>query len=89
LLILFPPVLLKILRLKDPRIVQLFTPLKSCIIVKRLESFETLVDKYSENQPEEARNKEISKCTQAHIIAIDVEHITGKEVIEFVKAKRE
>lgn len=56
---------------------------------ERLESFTALVDKYSGNQPEEARNKEISKCTQAHIIAIDVEHITGKESIEFVNAKRE
>jgi nitroimidazol reductase NimA-like FMN-containing flavoprotein (pyridoxamine 5'-phosphate oxidase superfamily) len=55
---------------------------------ERLESFAALVDKYSGNQPEEARNKEISKCTQAHIIAIDIEHITGKEAIEFVNAKR-
>lgn len=55
---------------------------------ERLESFAALVDKYSGNQPEEAKNKEISGCIQAHIIAIDVEHITGKEAIEFVKAKR-
>ncbi|MDQ1253676.1 MAG: uncharacterized protein QG646_2863 [Euryarchaeota archaeon] len=55
---------------------------------ERLESFAALVDKYSGNQPEEAKNKEISRCTQAHIIAIDIEHITGKEAIEFVKAKR-
>ncbi|HOW14048.1 pyridoxamine 5'-phosphate oxidase family protein [Methanosarcina sp.] len=54
---------------------------------ERLESFAALVDKYSGNQPEEAKNKEISGCTQAHIIAIDIEHITGKEAIEFVKAK--
>lgn len=52
------------------------------------ESFKALVEKYSEDQTEEARNKEISKCTQAHIIAIDVEHITGKEAIEFVNAKK-
>jgi nitroimidazol reductase NimA-like FMN-containing flavoprotein (pyridoxamine 5'-phosphate oxidase superfamily) len=55
---------------------------------ERVESFAALVDKYSGNQPEEARNKEISKCSQAHIIAIDVEHITGKEAIEFVNAKK-
>jgi nitroimidazol reductase NimA-like FMN-containing flavoprotein (pyridoxamine 5'-phosphate oxidase superfamily) len=53
-----------------------------------LESFAALVDKYSGNQPEEAKNTEISRCTQAHIIAIDVEHITGKEAIEFVNAKK-
>lgn len=55
---------------------------------ERVESFTALVDKYSGNQPEEARNKEISRCTQAHIISIDIEHITGKEAIEFVKTKR-
>lgn len=56
---------------------------------ERLESFAALVEKYSGNQSEEARNKEISRCKQAHIIAIDVEHITGKESIEFVNAKRQ
>jgi len=53
-----------------------------------LESFAALVEKYSGNQPEEARNKEISRCKQANIVAIDVEYITGKEAIEFVNAKR-
>ena len=53
-----------------------------------LESFAALVEKYSGNQPQEAKNKEISRCKQAHIIAIDVEHITGKEAIEFVNTKR-
>lgn len=56
---------------------------------ERLESFAALVEKYSGNQSEEARNKEISRCKQAHIIAIDVEHITGKESIEFVNVKRQ
>ncbi|AAM32678.1 pyridoxamine 5'-phosphate oxidase family protein [Methanosarcina mazei] len=56
---------------------------------ERLESFTALVEKYSGNQSEEARNKEISRCKQAHIIAIDVEHITGKESIEFVNVKRQ
>jgi len=53
-----------------------------------LESFAALVEKYSGNQPEEAKNKEISRCKQAHIIAIDIERMTGKEAIEFVNAKR-
>jgi len=56
---------------------------------ERLESFTALVEKYSGNQSEEAKNKEISRCKQAHIIAIDVEHITGKESIEFVNVKRQ
>lgn len=52
-------------------------------------AFKALVEKYSGDQPEESKHKEISECTQSCIIAIDVEHITGKEAIEFVKAKRQ
>jgi len=52
-----------------------------------LEAFKALVEKYSGDQPAEAKHKEITECTQSHIIAIDIEHITGKEAIEYVKAK--
>ena len=52
-----------------------------------LEAFEALVEKYSGDQPEQAKHKEITGCTKAYIIAIDVEHITGKEAIEYVNAK--
>lgn len=54
---------------------------------ERMEAFRALVEKYSGDQPEEAKNREITGCTQAFVIAIDVEHITGKEAIEYVKAK--
>lgn len=54
---------------------------------EHLEAFKALVEKYSGDQPEEAKHKEIAGCAQAYIIAIDVEHITGKEAIEYVKAK--
>jgi nitroimidazol reductase NimA-like FMN-containing flavoprotein (pyridoxamine 5'-phosphate oxidase superfamily) len=56
---------------------------------ERLEAFMALVRKYSGDQPEEAQRKEIAGCTQAYIIAIDIEHITGKEAIEYVKAKKQ
>ena len=52
-----------------------------------LEAFAVLVEKYSGDQPEEAKHKEINGCTQTYIIAIDVEHISGKEAIEYVKTK--
>ncbi len=55
---------------------------------ERLEAFMALVKKYSGDQPEEAQHKEIAGCTQAYIVAIDVEHITGKEALEYVKAKK-
>lgn len=54
---------------------------------ERLEAFGALVEKYAADQPEEANQMEIAKCTQAYIVAIDVEHITGKEAIEYVRAK--
>lgn len=56
---------------------------------ERLEAFRALVEKYSGDQPEEAKHKEITGCTRAYIIAIDIEHMTGKEAIELVRAKRQ
>ena len=55
---------------------------------ERLEAFAALVKKYSGDQPQEARHKEITECTHAYIIAIDIEHITGKEALEYVKARK-
>jgi len=52
------------------------------------EGFKTLVDKYSGDLPEEANIKEIQGCKTSHIIAIDIEHITGKEAIEYVRGKQ-
>jgi uncharacterized protein len=52
-----------------------------------LEAFKTLVEKYSGNQPEEKKQEMIAGCTKAYLIAIDIEHITGKEAMEYVKAK--
>lgn len=50
--------------------------------------FRALVEKYSGDQPEEAKIKEIEGCSRSLVIAIDVEHLTGKEAIEFVQAKK-
>ncbi len=55
---------------------------------EHLEAFRALVEKYSGSQPEEAKHKEVTGCANAYIIAIDVEHITGKEAIEYVNAKK-
>ena len=53
------------------------------------EAFKALVEKYSGDQPEEAKQNEISKCNGAHIIAIDIEHMTGKESIEYVRTRKQ
>lgn len=50
-------------------------------------AFQALVEKYSGDQPEEIKRKEIEGCGKACIVAIDIEHITGKESIEYTKAK--
>ncbi len=52
-----------------------------------LDAFKALVKKYSGDQPEESKQNEINKCNQAYIIAIDIDHITGKESIEYVRIK--
>lgn len=51
------------------------------------EAFKALVEKYSGDQPEESKNKEITGCKKSYIIAIDIDHMTGKEAIELVEAK--
>ncbi len=53
---------------------------------EQLEAFKAFVEKYSGDQPEEAKHNEIAGCMQAYIIAIDIEHITGKEAKEYIKA---
>ncbi len=54
---------------------------------ERLEAFKALAEKYSGDQPEGDRNKKINECTEAYIIAIDVEHISGKQAIEYVTGR--
>lgn len=56
---------------------------------ERLEAFRALVEKYSGNQPEEIKQKVVEKCIKACIVAIDIEHMTGKEAKEFIEAKRQ
>lgn len=53
-----------------------------------VEGFKALVEKYSGDQPEDAKLKEIMGCKQSLTIAIDIEHITGKEAIKYVQAKK-
>ncbi|MDR1496153.1 MAG: pyridoxamine 5'-phosphate oxidase family protein [Clostridiales Family XIII bacterium] len=50
---------------------------------ERRKAFEVLVEKYSGDRPEEEKRKTIDDCERAHIVAIDVEHITGKEAAEY------
>jgi nitroimidazol reductase NimA-like FMN-containing flavoprotein (pyridoxamine 5'-phosphate oxidase superfamily) len=33
-------------------------------------------------------HKQVTHCDQCHLIAIDIEHVTGKEAIEYVRAGR-
>ncbi|MGE4454406.1 MAG: pyridoxamine 5'-phosphate oxidase family protein [Sphaerochaeta sp.] len=47
-------------------------------------AFHSLVDKYAADQPPEERSKEVEHCSQAIIIAIDIDHITGKQAKELM-----
>jgi len=53
-----------------------------------VKGFEALVEKYSGERPAEEKKKEITECARSHIIAIDIEHLTGKEAQELVKEKK-
>ena len=52
------------------------------------QGFKALVEKYSGDMPEDANHEKITECTRSHIVAIDIEYITGKEAIELVNAKK-
>ena len=52
------------------------------------EAFYALVEKYSGDQPEEDKVREIEGCSHSYIIAIDVAHISGKASIELIKVKQ-
>ena len=53
---------------------------------ERLRAFRALVEKYSGDQPEEEKEREIMGCNKSHIIAIDIEHLTGKQAVEYAKS---
>lgn len=64
-----------------------FARITRLLMCQALDVYKALVDKYSGDQPKEEKQKEITGCMNAYIIAIDVEHITGKEAIEYVNSK--
>ncbi len=45
------------------------------------------MEKYSGDQPEEDKREEVANCSHSLIVAIDVEHITGKAAIELLGKK--
>lgn len=52
---------------------------------ERLQAFRALMGKYSGDQPEAAKQQELAKCGRALIVAIDIEHLTGKQAKELLK----
>jgi len=53
-----------------------------------LEAFRALVEKYSGDMPEDDKLKQVRECTRAYIVAIDIDHVTGKEAKELVEGKK-
>ncbi|MBM7558728.1 pyridoxamine 5'-phosphate oxidase family protein [Marinitoga litoralis] len=50
---------------------------------EKTEAFWALVEKYSSNRPKDEKEKMINNCDSSHIIAIDIEHISGKESFQY------
>ncbi|KAF2955719.1 pyridoxamine 5'-phosphate oxidase family protein [Marinitoga sp. 38H-ov] len=46
---------------------------------EKIEAFRALVEKYSSERPQDEKEKMINNCTNSHIVAIDIEYISGKE----------
>jgi uncharacterized protein len=49
-----------------------------------LDAFYALVEKYSGDQPESSKRKEVAECSHAYIISIDIDHISGKQAKELM-----
>ena len=55
---------------------------------ERRDAFLALTAKYSADQPREKQEAEVGGCTQAILIGVEIDHMTGKEAIEYVKASQ-
>jgi hypothetical protein len=53
---------------------------------ERTTALEAMIAKFAGDQPEEEKRKRAG-CVKAHIVAIDIEQMTGKEHLEYAKAK--
>ena len=51
---------------------------------ERTRVLRALAEKYSPDRPAEEREREVSSCTRALIIGIEIEHMTGKQAKEYV-----
>lgn len=56
---------------------------------ERQQAFLALIEKYSGDQLDAAKQQEMAKCDRAVIVAIDIEHLTGKQAKELLKVKGE
>ena len=52
---------------------------------ERTSAFLALAAKYSGSLPETSRREEVARCRQALIIGISIDHMTGKEAIEYAR----
>ncbi len=52
------------------------------------EGFQALIDKYTAELPPDRNKRELDNCTGTLIVAIDIDHITGKEAIEIINERK-
>lgn len=55
---------------------------------ERRQALTAMTEKYSGDLPQDARQQAVDRCANALVMAIDIEHLTGKEAIEFVNARK-
>jgi len=56
---------------------------------EKMHALRALAEKYSMDYPERTEDEIDHKFDKLHMVSIDVEHMTGKEAIELVKARNE
>ena len=48
---------------------------------ERQKAFVAFVEKFAGDQPKEAKHKKIAECSEACIVAIDIDYIIGREKV--------
>jgi len=54
---------------------------------ERARAFDAMVEKYSGDRPEEEKRNIVAHCEKSHVLAIDIEHITGKEAGKYARMR--
>jgi len=54
---------------------------------ERVRAFDAMVEKYSGDRPEEEKRKIVANCEKSYVIAVDIEHMTGKDAGKYARMR--